>query len=96
MTILWCNYSYNIITIMLLLFLLLFFLFLVGQKFDIVCSLEVIEHVETPFAFLSACNSCLKDGGSMYLSTINRNLKSFSVAIVGAEYVLGMLPPGGF
>ena len=65
-----------------------------GRKFDVVCSLEVIEHVETPLAFVSACASLLKDGGSLYLSTINRNLKSFGVAIVGAEYVLNMLPPG--
>lgn len=67
---------------------------LTGQKFDVVCSLEVIEHVETPMAFVAACGSCLKDGGSLYLSTINRNMKSFAIAIVGAEYVLNMLPPG--
>ena len=67
---------------------------LTGQKFDVVCSLEVIEHVETPLAFVAACSSLVKDGGSLYLSTINRNLKSFGIAIVGAEYVLGMLPPG--
>ena len=65
-----------------------------GRKFDVVCSLEVIEHVETPLAFVADCASCVKDGGSLYLSTLNRNLKSFAVAIVGAEYVLGMLPPG--
>lgn len=65
-----------------------------GRKFDVVCSLEVIEHVETPLAFVGACSSLLKDGGSLYLSTINRNLKSFGVAIVGAEYLLNMLPPG--
>mmetsp|Transcript_30070 Transcript_30070/g.28738 ORF Transcript_30070/g.28738 Transcript_30070/m.28738 type:complete len:308 (-) Transcript_30070:369-1292(-) len=65
-----------------------------GREFDAVCSLEVIEHVETPLAFVAACSSCLKDGGSLYLSTMNRNLKSFTVAIVGAEYVMNMLPPG--
>jgi 2-polyprenyl-6-hydroxyphenyl methylase / 3-demethylubiquinone-9 3-methyltransferase len=64
------------------------------RKFDVVCSLEVIEHVETPMAFVTACSSLLKSGGSLYLSTINRNLKSFGVAIVGAEYILNMLPPG--
>lgn len=65
-----------------------------GKKFDVVCSLEVIEHVETPLAFVADCALCVKDGGSLYLSTLNRNMKSFTFAIVGAEYVLGMLPPG--
>lgn len=65
-----------------------------SRKFDVVCSLEVIEHVETPMSFVTACSSLVKTGGSLYLSTINRNLKSFGVAIVGAEYVLNMLPPG--
>ena len=65
-----------------------------GEQFDAVCSLEVIEHVETPLAFVAACSACVKDGGSLYLSTINRNVKSFGVAILGAEYVLRMLPPG--
>jgi 2-polyprenyl-6-hydroxyphenyl methylase / 3-demethylubiquinone-9 3-methyltransferase len=65
-----------------------------GRQFDVVCSLEVIEHVETPMAFVAACGSLVKKGGSLYLSTINRNLKSFGVAIVGAEYVMNMLPHG--
>lgn len=65
-----------------------------GRQFDVVCSLEVIEHVETPMAFVAACGSLVKKGGSLYLSTINRNLTSFGVAIVGAEYVLNMLPHG--
>lgn len=65
-----------------------------GRKFDVVCSLEVIEHVETPMAFVAACGSLVKKGGSLYLSTINRNMKSFGVAIVGAEYILDMLPHG--
>jgi 2-polyprenyl-6-hydroxyphenyl methylase/3-demethylubiquinone-9 3-methyltransferase len=67
---------------------------LTDQKFDVVCSLEVIEHVETPMSFIAACSSCLKDGGSLYLSTINRNTKSFAIAILGAEYILQLLPPG--
>lgn len=65
-----------------------------GRKFDAVCALEVIEHVETPLAFITACSACLKPGGSLFMSTINRTAKSLAIAIVGAEYVTRMVPIG--
>ena len=65
-----------------------------GARFDIVLNMEVIEHVTDPAAFTSTCASMLKPGGLMFLATLNRTLKSFGLAIVGAEYVLGWLPRG--
>ena len=56
--------------------------------------MEVVEHVADPLAFLTACHQLLKPGGLMTCSTINRNPKSFAMAIVGAEYVLRWLPRG--
>ncbi len=64
------------------------------EQFDVVLNMEVIEHVADPAAFLSACHSLLKPGGAMICSTINRNPKSFLVAIVGAEYIMRWLPHG--
>src|SRR6202012_1200957 len=57
-------------------------------RFDIVLAMEVIEHVTDVSAFLDRCTAMLKPGGLMVISTLNRNLKSFALAIVGAEYVL--------
>jgi SAM-dependent methyltransferase len=65
-----------------------------GRTFDAVCALEVIEHVETPMAFITACATCVRPGGSLFLSTINRTAKSYAVAIVGAEYVARVVPAG--
>ena len=65
-----------------------------GETFDAVLNMEVIEHVSDPGAFLSACHDLLKPGGLMTCSTINRTAKSFSLAIVGAEYVMRWLPAG--
>lgn len=65
-----------------------------GEQFDAVLNMEVIEHVADPQAFLSACHALLKPGGVMVCSTINRNPKSFIVAIVGAEYIMRWLPHG--
>ncbi len=62
--------------------------------FDAVVCLEVVEHVPDVGAFLKTCAGLVRPGGLMILSTINRNLKSFALAIVGAEYVLGWLPRG--
>ncbi|MEM9317687.1 MAG: bifunctional 2-polyprenyl-6-hydroxyphenol methylase/3-demethylubiquinol 3-O-methyltransferase UbiG [Pseudomonadota bacterium] len=65
-----------------------------GEAFDIVLNMEVVEHVADPAAFLTACQQLLKPGGLMTCSTINRNAKSFAMAIVGAEYVMRWLPKG--
>ena len=65
-----------------------------GERFDVVLNMEVVEHVADPLAYLSACQQLLKPGGLMVCSTINRNPKSFAMAIVGAEYVMRWLPKG--
>jgi 2-polyprenyl-6-hydroxyphenyl methylase/3-demethylubiquinone-9 3-methyltransferase len=62
--------------------------------FDVVTCLELLEHVPEPAAVVSACARALTPGGAAFFSTINRNAKSFLLAIVGAEYVLGMVPRG--
>lgn len=63
-------------------------------QFDIVCCLEMLEHVPDPASVVQACAALTKPGGDLYFSTINRNPKSFLFAIVGAEYVLKLLPKG--
>ncbi|SFR18950.1 bifunctional 2-polyprenyl-6-hydroxyphenol methylase/3-demethylubiquinol 3-O-methyltransferase UbiG [Poseidonocella sedimentorum] len=65
-----------------------------GERFDVVLNMEVVEHVAAPPAFLAACQTLLKPGGLMICSTLNRNPKSFAMAIVGAEYVMRWLPKG--
>jgi 2-polyprenyl-6-hydroxyphenyl methylase / 3-demethylubiquinone-9 3-methyltransferase len=62
--------------------------------FDIVTCMEMLEHVPDPSATVSACAELLKPGGHAFFATINRNLKSYLFAIVGAEYVLRLLPRG--
>ena len=66
----------------------------VRERFDIVLAMEVIEHVTDVGAFLARCAAVVKPGGLMVVSTLNRNWKSFALAIVGAEYVLRWLPRG--
>ncbi len=63
-------------------------------QFDIVTCLEMLEHVPHPEAIIDAAARLLKPGGRLFLSTLNRNPKSFGLAIIGAEYLLGMLPRG--
>jgi len=65
-----------------------------GERFDAVLNMEVVEHVPEPQAFLDACAALVRPGGLMVTSTINRNPKSWLVAIVGAEQVMRWLPPG--
>lgn len=65
-----------------------------GEQFDVVLNMEVIEHVADPAAYLKACHSLLKPGGLMVTSTINRNPKSYAMAILGAEVVMRWLPRG--
>jgi 2-polyprenyl-6-hydroxyphenyl methylase/3-demethylubiquinone-9 3-methyltransferase len=62
--------------------------------FDIVCCLEMLEHVPDPGSVISACAELAKPGSSLYFSTINRNPKAFVFAIVGAEHILKLLPAG--
>lgn len=67
-----------------------------GQQFDAVTAMEIIEHVETGTreAFLADCATLLKPGGLFFVSTLNRTAQSYLLAILGAEYVLGLLPKG--
>ena len=65
-----------------------------GERFDIVLNMEVVEHVADPLAYLTACQTLLKPSGLMICSTLNRNAKSFAMAIVGAEWVMRWLPKG--
>ena len=63
-------------------------------EFDVVTCLEMLEHVPSPAAVVKACSELVKPGGHVFFSTINRNPKSFLFAILGAEYVLQLLPKG--
>lgn len=63
-------------------------------KFDVVTCLEMLEHVPDPASVVKACSKLLKPGGQVFFSTINRNPKSYLLAIIGAEYVLRLLPRG--
>lgn len=65
-----------------------------GATYDIVCCLEMLEHVPDPGAVIAACAALAKPGGALYFSTINRNPKAFAFAIVGAEHILQLLPAG--
>jgi len=65
-----------------------------GERFDAVLNMEVVEHVADPQGYLTACQELLKPGGLMICSTINRNTKSYLMAIVGAEHVMRWLPKG--
>jgi 2-polyprenyl-6-hydroxyphenyl methylase / 3-demethylubiquinone-9 3-methyltransferase len=62
--------------------------------FDVITCMELIEHVDDPAALLAAIAALLRPGGALFVSTINRNLRSFLLAIVGAEYLLRLIPRG--
>jgi 2-polyprenyl-6-hydroxyphenyl methylase / 3-demethylubiquinone-9 3-methyltransferase len=65
-----------------------------GERFDVVLAMEVVEHVADVGSFVKTCGAMVKPGGVMIAATLNRTLKSFALAIVGAEYVLRWLPRG--
>jgi 2-polyprenyl-6-hydroxyphenyl methylase/3-demethylubiquinone-9 3-methyltransferase len=65
-----------------------------GETFDVVLAMEVVEHVADVESFIATCASTVKPGGLFVAATLNRTLKSFALAIVGAEYVLRWLPRG--
>ena len=65
-----------------------------ATRFDIVTCLELLEHVPDPASVIDAAARLLKPGGLLFLSTINRNPKAFALGILGAEYILGLLPRG--
>ena len=65
-----------------------------AEAFDTVTCLEMLEHVPDPSSVVAACAAMTKPGGSLFFSTINRNPKSYLLAIIGVEYVLRMLPKG--
>jgi 2-polyprenyl-6-hydroxyphenyl methylase / 3-demethylubiquinone-9 3-methyltransferase len=65
-----------------------------GETFDIVLAMEVVEHVADVNLFVKTCCGMVKPGGLLVMATLNRTLKSYGLAIIGAEYVLGWLPRG--
>ncbi len=65
-----------------------------NKKFDVILNMEIIEHVEDVEYFLKSCSKLLKDNGMMFVATINKTLKSYVFAIIGAEYILKWLPIG--
>ena len=66
----------------------------IDRKFDVILNMEIIEHVEDVDIFLKSCASLLKKEGIMFVATINKTLKSYLFAIIGAEYILRWLPIG--
>ncbi len=64
------------------------------EQYDVVTCLEMLEHVPNPASVIQACADLVKPGGWVFFSTLNRNPKSYLLAIIGAEYVLNMLPRG--
>jgi 2-polyprenyl-6-hydroxyphenyl methylase/3-demethylubiquinone-9 3-methyltransferase len=63
-------------------------------QFDVVTCMEMLEHVPDPASIVAACATLVRPGGYVFFSTINRNLKAYLLAVIGAEYVLNMLPRG--
>ena len=63
-------------------------------RFDVVCCMEMLEHVPDPASAIAACAALVRPGGTVFFSTINRNPKAFAFAILGAEYLLRLLPRG--
>ena len=63
-------------------------------QYDVVTCMEMLEHVPDPLSIIKACSSLVKPGGKVFFSTLNRNPKSYLLAVIGAEYILRMLPKG--
>ena len=68
--------------------------FKIKNEFDVILNMEIIEHVEDVDFFLKSCSKLLKKGGIMFVATLNKTLKSYLFAIIGAEYILKWLPIG--
>jgi len=64
------------------------------ESFDVVTCMEMLEHVPDPAAVVRACTKLVKPGGHVFFSTINRNPKAYLLAVIGAEYILNLLPRG--
>ena len=65
-----------------------------GARFDVVTCMEMLEHVPNPASTIAACAALVKPGGHVFFSTLNRNAKAYLLAVIGAEYLLKMLPRG--
>ena len=68
--------------------------FKINNKFDVILNMEIVEHVEDVNFFLKSCSKLLKKNGIMFVATLNKTLKSYIFAIIGAEYILRWLPIG--
>ena len=66
----------------------------IKNQFDVILNMEIVEHVEDVDFFLKSCSKLLKENGIMFVATLNKTLKSYVFAIVGAEYILRWLPIG--
>ena len=66
----------------------------IDKKFDVILNMEIVEHVDDINLFLKSCSQLLKKGGIMFVATLNKTLKSYLFAIIGAEYILRWLPIG--
>ena len=64
------------------------------ERFDVITCLEMLEHVPSPYEIIKNCSNLLKEDGNIFFSTINRNPKSYLFAVIGAEYILNLLPKG--
>ena len=65
-----------------------------SEKFEVLTCMEMLEHVPSPLGTVKACSDVVVDGGDLFFATINRNIKSYIMAIIGAEYILNLLPKG--
>ena len=68
--------------------------FQIDEKFDVILNMEIIEHVDNVEFFLKSCSNLLKKDGIMFVATLNKTLKSYIFAIIGAEYIMRWLPIG--